>query len=106
MTIAEKRGKLFKEWFLATIANDERYYQRTLTLGIPDGETQESVLDDLYHGKYDDDITEMLGLYEECRVLYGGSGYIIDGVVSFPGDPNYKRLMYTMPGIIYKKKSR
>ena len=37
MTITEKRAKLFKEWILATMANDERYYLRTLALGIPDG---------------------------------------------------------------------
>ena len=104
MTITEKRAKLFKEWTLATMANDERYYLRTLALGIPDGTTEEEAFYDIQHGEYDEDIDYMIGLYEESRVRYGGAGYIIDGHLSSPGDDNYKRLMYLLPGRIYKVK--
>ena len=104
MTITEKRAKLFKEWTLATMANDERYYIRTLALGIPDGTTEEEAFYDIQHGEYDKYIDEMIGLYEKCRVRYGGAGYIIDGHLSFPGDDNYKRLMCKLPGRIYKVK--
>ena len=104
MTITEKRAKLYREWLLATMANDERYYLRTLALGIPDGTTKEEAFYDIQHGDYDEDIDNMNGLYEESRVRYGGAGYIIDGHLSFPGDDNYKRLMYTLPVRIYKVK--
>ena len=104
MRITEKRAKLFKEWMLATMANDERYYLRTLAIGIPDGTTAEDAFYDIQHGEYDEDINEMIGLYEESRVRYGGAGYIIDGHLSFPCDDNYKRLMYMLPRLIYKVK--
>ena len=104
MTITEKRAKLFKEWTLATMANDERYYLRTLALGIPDGTTAEDAFYDIEHGEYDEDIDDMIYLYEESRVRYGGAGYIIDGHLSLQGDANYKWLMRTLPGRIYKVK--
>lgn len=104
MTITEKRAKLFKEWTLATLANDELYYLRTLALGIPSGDTHKQVYYDIEHGVYDDDIDNMIGLYEESRIRYGGAGYIINGHLSFPGDDNYKWLMYMLPARIYKAK--
>ena len=104
MTITEKRAKLFKEWTLATMANDERYYLRTLTRGIPDGNTPETTLQEICQGEYDRYIDNLIGLYEESRCRYGGAGYVIDGVLSFPWDPQYKRLMYTLPARIYKHK--
>ena len=104
MTITEKRAKLFKEWTLATMANDERYYFRTLALGIPDGTTAEEAFYDIEHGEYDENIDDMIDLYEESRVLYGGAGYIIDGHLSLQGDVIYKWLMHTLPGRIYKVK--
>ena len=60
MTITEKRAKLFKEWTLATLANDERYYLQTLALGIPDGTTSEDAFYDIEHGEYDEDIDDMI----------------------------------------------
>ena len=60
MSITEKRAKLFKEWTLATMANDERYYLRTLALGIPDGTTAEDAFYDIQHGEYDEDIDDMI----------------------------------------------
>lgn len=104
MTITEKRAKLFKEWILATIANDESYYLRTLALGIPDGTSKGEAFYDIQHGDYDEDIDDMNGLYEESRALYGKSGYIIDGHLSFKDDDNYKRLMRILPERIYKVK--
>lgn len=104
MPITEKRAKLYREWLLATMANDERYYLMTLSLGIPDGMCREDVFDEIKDGKYDDCLNEILGVYEEARVRYGANGYIIDGALSFPGDEQYKRLMYILPGRIYKTK--
>ena len=43
-TITQKRATLYREWLLATLANDERYYCSTLTMGVPDGDTQEMVV--------------------------------------------------------------
>lgn len=104
MTITEKRAKLYREWLLATMANDERYYLITLALGIPDGTTKFDAFYDIQHGDYDEDIDDLIGLYEESSVRYGGAGYIIDGHLSFPGDENYKRLMHMLPERIYKVK--
>ena len=104
MTITEKRAKLFKEWTLATMANDERYYLRTLALGIPDGTTSEEAFYDIEHGEYDEDIDDMIFVYEKSRWLFGAAGYIIDGHLSLPGDANYKRLLGTLPVRIYKVK--
>ena len=86
------------------MANDERYYLATLTLGIPDGTTHEDGFDEIKHGEYDECIDEILGVYEEARIRYGGSGYIIGGALSVPGDDQYKRLMYMLPARIYKTK--
>lgn len=79
MSTVEKRAKLFKEWSLATMANDERYYLRTLACGIPDGTTREEAYRDIQRGDYDEYINYMIGLYEESRIRYGGAGYIING---------------------------
>lgn len=49
-TIAEKRAILHREWLLATLANDECYYDSTLMMGVPDGDTQEDVIWDLEGG--------------------------------------------------------
>ena len=49
-TITMKRAELFREWLLATMANDEAYYCSTLMCGIPDGDNEETVMEDLQNG--------------------------------------------------------
>ena len=78
-TIAVKRAELFREWVLATLANNEEYYFSTLYLGIPDGEDEDMVMDDLMSGFYDDDIDEMLEVYSRAKSRYGNAGYYVNG---------------------------
>ena len=77
-TIAVKRAELFREWVLATLANNEEYYFSTLYLGIPDGEDEDMVMDDLMSGFYDDDIDEMLEVYSRAKSRYGKAGYYVN----------------------------
>ena len=74
-TIAVKRAELFREWVLATLANNEEYYFSTLSLGIPDGESEDMVMDDLMSGFYDDDIDDALEVYSRAKSQYGKAGY-------------------------------
>ena len=78
-TIVTKRAELFREWVLATLANNEEYYFSTLSLGIPDGEDEDMVMDDLMSGFYDDDIDEMLEVYSRAKYRYGNAGYYVNG---------------------------
>ena len=78
-TIAVKRAELFREWVLATLANNEEYYFSTLSLGIPDGESEDMVFEDLMLGEYDDDIDEMLEVYSRAKSRYGKDGYYVNG---------------------------
>ena len=77
--ISVKRAELLYEWLSAIYANDTRYYESTLALGIPDGNTPDMVLADLQCGEYDDDIDELLAVYRKARKLYGGAGYYYSG---------------------------
>ena len=77
-TVAVKRAELFREWVLATLANNEEYYFSTLYLGIPDGEDEDMVMDDLECGFYDDDIDEMLEVYSRAKSRYGKDGYYVN----------------------------
>ncbi len=104
MTKTVKRAILYKEWTLATLANDERYYLNTLSLGIPDGNSPELTLNEIQEGEYDDNLDELIDLYTEARSRYGKSGFIIDGVLSFEDDDKFRRLMYLLPGRLYKKR--
>ena len=78
-TIAVKRAELFREWVLATLANNEEYYFSTLSLGIPDGEDEDMVMDDLMSGFYDDDIDDTLEVYSRAKARYGKDGYYVNG---------------------------
>ena len=77
-TIAVKRAELFREWVLATLANNEEYYFSTLSLGIPDGEDEDMVMDDLMSGFYDDDIDDALEVYSRAKARYGKDGYYVN----------------------------
>ena len=74
-TIAVKRAELLKEWVLAQFGNNENYYYSTLLTGIPDGDTLETVIEDLQDGFYDDDIDDTLDMYRRVRERYEKDGY-------------------------------
>ena len=77
-TIAVKRAELFREWVLATLANNEEYYFSALSLGIPDGEDEDMVMDDLMSGFYDDDIDDTLEVYSRAKSRDGKDGYYVN----------------------------
>lgn len=81
MTITEKRAELYKEWRLAVYDNDEDYYYSTLIMGIPDGDTLETVLADLQEGFYDKDIMDTINLYKWAKKEYGNAGWYIDKIL-------------------------
>ena len=101
-TIAVKRAELFREWVLATLANNEYYYFRTLSMGIPDGENEEMVMDDLMSGFYDDDIDEMLEVYSRAKSLYGKDGYYVNGKLYYDETDALTAYGHTIPKRIYK----
>ena len=82
-TITAKRAELFREWVLATLANNEEYYFSTLSLGIPDGEDEDMVMDDLMSGFYDEDIDEMLEVYDYAKSRYAKDGYYVTGTLYY-----------------------
>ena len=78
-TIAVKRAELFREWVLATLANNEEYYFSTLSLGIPDGDSEDVVFEDLMFGEYDDEIDDTLEVYSRAKSRYSKDGYYVNG---------------------------
>lgn len=74
-TITVKRAELLREWILAQFGNNGNYYYSTLCTGIPDGDTIETVMEDLQTGFYDDDIDNMLDMYRRVRARYEKDGY-------------------------------
>ena len=74
-TITVKRAELLREWILAQFGNNGNYYYSTLCTGIPDGDTIETVMEDLQTGFYDDDIDNMLDMYRRVRERYEKDGY-------------------------------
>lgn len=108
-TITQKRASLFREWLLATLGNDERYYCCTLVEGIPDGDDIETVLDDLAGGFYDDYLDEMIELYLRAKKRYAKSGWYVNGQLVFDESEalvqGLKGTGYLPPKRIYKKRS-
>lgn len=108
-TITQKRATLFREWLLATLGNDERYYCCTLVEGIPDGDDIETVLDDLAGGFYDDYLDEMIELYLRAKKRYAKSGWYVNGQLVFDESEalvqGLKGTGYLPPKRIYKKRS-
>lgn len=103
-TIAEKRAILYREWLLACLANDESYYDYTLSLGIPDGDTEENVLWDLEGGWYDDDIDDTINVYLNAKKHYGFAGYYVRERVIMDEDMALYEANYeNIPKRIYKK---
>ena len=101
-TIAVNRAELFREWVLATLANNEEYYFSTLSLGIPDGEDEDMVMADLMRGFYDDDIDEMLEVYSIAKSLYGKDGYYVHGKLYYDETDALTAYGRTIPKRIYK----
>ena len=102
-TITMKRAELFREWLLATMANDEAYYCSTLMCGIPDGDNEETVMEDLQNGFYDDDIDDTINVYLRAKKLYGGAGYYVDGAVCCDETEALCAAGYETPARIYMK---
>ena len=106
-TIAEKRAILYREWLLACLANDESYYDYTLSLGIPDGDTEEDVLWDLEGGWYDDDIDDTINVYFNAKKHYGFAGYYVrEMVIMDENTALYEAGYRDLPKRIYKKHGR
>ena len=101
-TIAVKRAELFREWVLATLANNEEYYFSTLYLGIPDGEDEDMVMDDLMSGFYDDDIDDALDVYSRAKARYGKAGYYVNDKLYYNETDALKAYGRTIPKRIYK----
>lgn len=101
-TITQKRVTLYREWLLSTLANDERYYCSTLTMGVPDGDTQEMVLEDLQEGFYDEDINDTISIYLKAKAHYGKSGYYVCDKIVYDEDEALKTAGFDIPERIYK----
>lgn len=101
-TIAQKRSQLYREWLLATLSNDESYYNSTLMMGIPDGDDEDTVKDDLISGFYDEDIDETINVYLRAKKQYGKGGYYVDGQVIMNEDEALELAGYAIPEHIYK----
>lgn len=78
-TVTVKRAELLKEWVIAQFGNNENYYYSTLLTGVPDGDTSETVIEDLQDGFYDDDIDDALDMYRRVRERYEKDGYYYRG---------------------------
>ena len=100
--ITAKRAELFREWVLATLANNEEYYFSTLSLGIPDGESDDMVMDDLMSGFYDDDIDDTLEVYSRAKSRYGSAGYYVNGKLYYDETDALKAYGHKIPEHIFK----
>jgi len=102
-TITMKRAELFREWLLATLANDEGYYCSTLMCGIPDGDDEETVMADLQDGFYDDDIDDTIEVYLRAKKHHGGAGYFVNGIIYHDEYMALYEAGYEPPTRIYMK---
>ena len=100
--ITAKRAELFREWVLATLANNEEYYFSTLSLGIPDGEDEDMVMDDLMSGFYDDDIDDTLEVYSRAKSRYGRAGYYVNSKLYYNETDALKAYGHKIPEHIFK----
>lgn len=103
-TITQKRATLYREWLLATLCNDERYYCCTLMEGIPDGDDIETVFSDLEDGSYDDYLDEMIDLYLRAKKRFSESGWYVNEQLLFDENEALEAAGYAIPERIYKKR--
>ena len=101
-TIATKRAELFREWVLATLANNEEYYFSTLYLGIRDGEDEDMVMEDLMSGFYDDDIDDTLEVYSRAKFQYGKDGYYVNGKLYYDETDALTAYGHKIPEMLFK----
>lgn len=98
LIIAEKRAQLYKEWILATLGNDENYYFSTLYTGIPDGDSEEEVLEAITEGAYDYDLDNMLAMYNRVKNRYKKSGWYVGKEVVYDEEEALRKAGYaTLP---------
>lgn len=103
-TITQKRATLYREWLLATLCNDERYYCCTLVEGIPDGDDIDTVFSDLEDGFYDDYLDEMIDLYLRAKKQFSESGWYVNEQLFFDERKAIEAAGYAIPERIYKKR--
>lgn len=101
-TIAVKRAELLREWMFAKFANDEHYYYSTLMMGIPDGDSLSTVLEDLQDGFYDHDIDKTINVYLRAKKAYSEHGYYYNGNVYHNGLDCLDAAGYELPEKITK----
>ena len=104
-TITVKRAELLREWILAQYGNNENYYYSTLYTGIPDGDTIETVVEDLQTGFYDDDIDDRLDMYRRVRKRYEKDGYYLNGNLYETSEQLFDCLGIVIPDRILKNKN-
>lgn len=75
MRITEKRATVWNEWLLSRLGNNEDYYYSTLYTGIPDGSGKLETLEDLQECFYDDDLDDMIEMYQRIRKRYQKDGF-------------------------------
>lgn len=76
-TIAVKRADLFKLYLCCRCGNDERMYESSLYVGIPDGSVSEAY-NDIAHGEYDLELVELIDKYNRWITRFERSGFIIN----------------------------
>lgn len=103
-TVTQKRARLYREWLLSQLGNDERYYYSTLENGIPDGKDEETVYNDIRRGEYDYDLDNIIDTYLTAKKWFSKSGYWAGGQLVF--DEETALLLdghSVLPERIYKK---
>lgn len=102
MTITQKRATLYREWLLATLGNHENYYYSTIVCGIPDGDDEQTVIEDLKSGFYDDDIDDTIDVYTRAKRRYGKDGYYVNRRLIFDEGEALEAAGCAIPERIYK----
>lgn len=105
MRITEKRALMFKLYLGCLYANNENAYYNTLAEGIPDGEPLDSVMYDIQHGEYDDDIDYLIEcVYGNEYSKYAKDGFYIDGEVVHTLKGLIAKLPFDVPDRIHLKR--
>lgn len=105
-TIAVKRAELYKLYLIALHGNYKMMYYSTLSDGIPGGMTCEQVKGEIQRGDYDDDIDEMIELYDKVISRWAGYGFYVDFRLVYSRDKLLdilKEIGLTIPDKIYKR---
>lgn len=82
---SEKRAKLYREWHLANLADDENYYQAARYVRIAPNASDDDELDDdavmahLASGELDDQLDGLLGMFQFCHGMFWRYGWTVNG---------------------------